>query len=345
MRPESLDFGVKRFCGCIGQPVLEVVDNGVIVVFKGFNDLAESVVSECFHAVVPSGEVKPCRGRGGLPVENVHKFKVEVVRPLQHGEHPEQHAGPFPLLRVPFGFVGEKQVFAARHDLRPGLAVLHPFRLPFPDKVLLPPRARGPAPGPEFLDGLVLLGEHLPAEVYPHVVDGLGHEPLHVETVVYQPGAREHGPGGEHHGRRQVGGHGLHPAAYFQRDEPEYGGHRVGGHPAHHRGQRPFPAASGLVGQDRIDLAAGQAGLVEAHVPADVVREEHVFRRMPQLLPAAVTADFFLVLLAQRLPVEAVAGGERGDAHRRGFNLLLLKKRRTRRSSASRRTRTVPSHS
>ena len=172
MRPESLDFGVKRFCGCIGQPVLEVVDNGVIVVFKGFNDLAESVVSECFHAVVPSGEVKPCRGRGGLPVENVHKFKVEVVRPLQHGEHPEQHAGPFPLLRVPFGFVGEKQVFAARHDLRPGLAVLHPFRLPFPDKVLLPPRARGPAPGPEFLDGLVLLGEHLPAEVYPHVVDG-----------------------------------------------------------------------------------------------------------------------------------------------------------------------------
>ena len=177
------------------------------------------------------------------------------------------------------------------------------------------------------------------------MVDGFGHELLHVETVVYQPGSREHGLHGEHHGGGQVGGHGLHLAAHFQRDEFEYGGHRVGSYAAHHRRQCPFPAVAALVRQDRIDLAVGQARLVKTHGFTEVVREEHVLHGMCKLVPTAVTADLFLVLLAQGLPVKAVAGGQRGDAHRSGFNLRLLKKKRTRHSSASHRTPTVPSHS
>ena len=107
-----------------------------------------------------------------------------------------------------------------------------------------------------------------------------------------------------------------------------YRRHRVGCHAANHRRQRPFLAAGGLVGQHRIDLPVRQAGLVKAHVFTEVVRKENVFPGMPQLVPVAITADFFLVLLAQRLPVEPVAGGKRADAHRGGLNLLLLKKTR-----------------
>ena len=87
------------------------------------------------------------------------------------------------------------------------------------------------------------------------------------------------------------------------------------------------------------------AGLVKAHVPREVVREKHVFPGMIQLLPVTVVADLLLVLLAQRLSVQTVAGCKRGDADGRGLNLLLLKKPRTPHSSASRRTRTTPTRS
>ena len=50
---------------------------------------------------------------------------------------------------------------------------------------------------------------------------------------------------------------------------------------------------------------------------------------MLQLSPGTVVADNLLVLLAERLALETVAGGKRGDAYGSGLNLLLLKKRRT----------------
>jgi hypothetical protein len=52
---------------------------------------------------------------------------------------------------------------------------------------------------------------------------------------------------------------------------------------------------------------------------------------MLQLLPPAVVADLLLVLLTERLAVQAITCGKRGDAYGSGLNLPLLKKRRTQR--------------
>ena len=88
-------------------------------------------------------------------------------------------------------------------------------------------------------DGPVLLGEYLPAESYPLLVDGIAHQPLHMETVVYQPGSGENIP----NLAAQLTGHFLQNA-----------GHRIRGHTAYH-GRQGIPAAvGGLVGQDGVDL-------------------------------------------------------------------------------------------
>ena len=58
-----------------------------------------------------------------------------------------------------------------------------------------------------------------------------------------------------------------------------------------------------------------------------------------------VVADLLLVLFAECLTVQTVAGSKRGDAYGGGLNLPLLKKQRTRRSDASRRIRTTPTRS
>ena len=113
----------------------------------------------------------------------------------------------------------------------------------------------------------------------------------------------------------------------------------------YHSRQGTLAAVCGLVRQDGIDLSVRQAGLVKAHVIAEVIGEKHVLFGMLQLLPVTVVADFLLVLLAKRRAFEAVAGGKRGDAYGRGLNLPLLKKRRTPRSGASRRIRTIPTRS
>ena len=52
---------------------------------------------------------------------------------------------------------------------------------------------------------------------------------------------------------------------------------------------------------------------------------------MVRLIPYPAIADYFLVLLAQCLSVQPVAGGKCGDADGGAFNLPLLKKRQTRR--------------
>ena len=59
MGAERFDFGVEGFGGGIGQPALEIVDNGNVVVFKGLKHFVELVVAEGFHLVVPSRKIKP----------------------------------------------------------------------------------------------------------------------------------------------------------------------------------------------------------------------------------------------------------------------------------------------
>ena len=101
----------------------------------------------------------------------------------------------------------------------------------------------------------------------------------------------------------------------------------------------------GLVRQHGVDLAVAQACLVKAQRGAYVVGEQDIALGVAELFPGAVVTDDFLVLLAEGLPVQTITGGKRGDAYGGGLNLPLLKKRRTRRSAASRRTRTSPSRS
>ena len=64
--------------------------------------------------------------------------------------------------------------------------------------------------------------------------------------------------------------------------------------------------------------------------------------RMFELVPVPVITDFLLVLFAQRLTVETVAGRKRRDAYGSRLNLPLLKKKRTLHSIEFRQTRTSP---
>ena len=87
----------------------------------------------------------------------------------------------------------------------------------------------------------------------------------------------------------------------------------------------------GFVGQYGVDIAIAQAGLVKAHVLSEIFRIQYVFIGMIKLVPYPVIADYFLVLPAQCLSVQPVAGCKGGDADRGALNLPLLKKPRTRR--------------
>ena len=69
----------------------------------------------------------------------------------------------------------------------------------------------------------------------------------------------------------------------------------------------------------------------KAHVRAEIFRIQYVFIGMIKLIPCPIIADYLLVLPAQRLSVQPVAGGKSGDADGSAFNLPLLKKPRTRR--------------
>lgn len=239
----------------------------------------------------------------------------------------------------------EDDVTAARHNLWLCLSILHPHRFPLADKILLCSGMYSLALGTVFLDGFVLLGKHLPAEAYPHLVNGIRHQLLDMETVIDEHRFWEHCPHGQHHGRGQIGCHGLYPTANLTGDFLQDFRYRVGGNAAYHRCQGPLAAMSRLVGQDGIDLTIRQAGLVQAHVIIEVVGEKHVLLSMFQLLPVAVVTDLLLVLLAKSLTVQTIAGSKRGNAYGRGLNLPLLKKKRTPRSGASRRIRTTPTRS
>ena len=315
------------------------------MILKGLEHPVELPVPELLHLVVPSGQVQPCLLRLGLPVEDVDQLQEDVISLLQSWELPEEDFRPPLLLPVPLRLVFEYDVPAACHDLRHGLPVLHPLRLPCADEfplLLCPCR---PACLPVLADGLVLSVEHLPPVAEPHLVDCLRDELLDVEAVVDEPCLRKRGAHGEHHGRGQVGGHVGHLKALPKRDLPEHRGDRVGGHAADHRHQCAGAAVGGLVRQYGVDLAVTQACLVKAQRGTYVVGEQDVALGVAELLPRTVVTDDLLVLLAKSLAVQPITGGKCGDAYGGGLNLPLLKKRRTQRSAASRRTRTGPSRS
>lgn len=234
---------------------------------------------------------------------------------------------------------------AACHDLRFCLTVGHTLRFPFSYKVFLNSGMGRLAFCPVLFDGLVLLRKNLPTEGYPHLVDGLAHELLHMETVIYKLGLREHGPYRQHHGRGQIRRHRPYAAAQLAWNLLQYCRHRVRNHATHHRCQGSTAAVGCLVRQDGVNLTVGKAGLVKAHVIAEIVWKQHVLLCVIQLFPLAVVTDLLLVLLAQRLTIETVAGSKCRDAYGGGLNLPLLKKKRTLNSTEFRQTRTNPSRS
>ena len=101
----------------------------------------------------------------------------------------------------------------------------------------------------------------------------------------------------------------------------------------------------GRVRQESVNLTVGKTGLVKTHVLTEIVWKQHELLCMVQLFPVAIVTDFLLVLFAQRLTVETVAGRKRRDAYGSRLNLPLLKKKRTLHSIEFRQTRTSPSRS
>ena len=218
---------------------------------------------------------------------------------------------------------------APGHYLWHRLSVLHPLRLPFADNELLFSCPGSFSPGPMFLYQPVLLVEHLPAVAYPDLVYGLGHKLLDMEAVIDKPGCRETSSYGQHHGCRQVGGHGLYLAASLDADTLQHLAHRIRGNTSYHCHKTAFPAVGCLVSENRIDLSVAQACLVKAKVFTYVLWKDNVFIGMSLLVPSAVIAYLLLVLLAKRMSVEPEPLPKALYAYRTALNLPLLKKPRT----------------
>ena len=147
----------------VNLPV-EVVDDGVIMVLKGLDDLAKAIVPKCFHSIVPPCQVKPCHCGGGVFVENVHKFEVEVVCPLQGRNIRNNNGRPFPAAAGSIWTCVSGGICLLR-AMTCGL--VSPFDIrsgsPFPDEVFLLPCPRGLAFGTVFPDGFVLTGKAPPS--------------------------------------------------------------------------------------------------------------------------------------------------------------------------------------
>ena len=85
-----------------------------------------------------------------------------------------------------------------------------------------------------------------------------------------------------------------------------------------------------LVGQESVDLAAAQAGLVNAQMGTYVFRINQILRGMAQLIPLAEVAEMLLVLGIEEFAVHPIMVGYAPYALSRALNPLLLKKQQTR---------------
>ena len=150
-----------------------------------------------------------------------------------------------------------------------------------------------------------------------------------MEAVVGNAGLGEHGPGYEHHRRGQVQRDFPHLAAACAVKHLQHADDILAPGPLHHRHQRARPPMALLVGEERVQLTARQAGLVYAQVLAQVLGEKQVLLCMRQLVPPAVVTEVLLVLCRQLLAVHAVVAGYPPDALRRRLDPHLLKNQQT----------------
>ena len=116
----------------------------------------------------------------------------------------------------------------------------------------------------------------------------------------------------------------------------DYGNHGLSLRAMYDGNQSTRTAASFLVGQECINLAAAQAGLVNAQTRAYVFGIDQVLRGMAQLLPFPEVAEMFLVLGAEKLSVHPIMVGDAPYALGRALNPPLLKKQQTRARAWSR---------
>ena len=151
-----------------------------------------------------------------------------------------------------------------------------------------------------------------------------------METVVGYARLGEDRTCDQHHGGRKVQCYLFHLEAFTKGNLLDYGNHGLSLRAMYDGNQSTRTAASFLVGQECINLADAQAGLVNAQTRAYVFGIDKVLRGMAQLLPFPEVAEMFLVLGAEKLAVHPIMGGYALYALCRTLNPLLLKKRQTR---------------
>ena len=193
------------------------------------------------------------------------------------------------------------------HNLRFGFAVDHSLGFPLSDKFFFCSCTCNPSLCTMFLDSFVLDIQHLLSENYPHLVDSIAHQPLHVKTVINQLRFVEYTSRCKHHCRREICRNCFNFATLFNRNYFQCGRHSIQSNAAYHCRQGSFASVCRFVGQDCVDFTIGQASLVKTQILAEVVGEKHILRSMLKLFPLAVITDFFFVLFMKHLSLQTIA--------------------------------------
>ena len=111
---------------------------------------------------------------------------------------------------------------------------------------------------------------------------------------------------------------------------PDYGNHGLGLRAMYDGNQSARTAVSFLVGQESIDLAAAQAGFVNAQMRAYVFGIDQILRGMVQLFPPPEVAEMFFVLCIEEFAVHPIMVGYALYVLSSVLNPPLLKKQQTR---------------
>lgn len=163
--------------------------------------MIEFIFPEGLYVVVPSSRIQARLLQGLLSVERFRQLQAQSICLFRLGKLLEKYLCTAFLPFVPFGFMFEYDMSAFGHDLRHCFAIAHAFWFPASDRLMfffgfgsLPLLA-------VFPDSLVFLLKHLSTQAYPHLIDSLGHELLHMKAVVDQLSPRKDFPDGQHHGR------------------------------------------------------------------------------------------------------------------------------------------------
>ncbi len=137
-------------------------------------------------------------------------------------------------------------------------------------------------------DRLVLDIEDFPAVSYPQLVNGFGNELLDMEPVIDKLCAGKHVSDSKHHGRRKICRDGFTLRRCFNGTFLSIADTVSLATPRTIAARCPLRATRGFVGQDRIDIAVAQTGLVKTHVLPEIFRIQYVFIGMIKLIPYPV---------------------------------------------------------